>query len=149
MATTSKKGSVIGTVVMAAVVLAAVYAAGLFDPSKKKEPKDDEVKVSVHASQTIANRGDKNVIVVVVINDKSLPPFYPMEERWDMPLVVKKGSSIGVGVWQFTSGVVSCAIRRDGRAVATDISKKTIPRTATITWADAIEQAAKCYYLAA
>ncbi len=133
---------------MAAVVLAAIYGAGLFDPSKKKEPKDDEVRVSVHASQTVAGRGDKNVIVIVIVNDKALPPFYPTDERWDMPLIVKKGSSVGVGVWQTSEGSVACAIRRDGKAVSTGISAKMIPPNSSVTAKEAVDKAAKCYYLA-
>jgi hypothetical protein len=138
-----------GTLAAVALILAAIYGVGLFDPSKKKDkPGDGEVAVSVHASQTVANRGDKNVIVIVVVNDKALPPFYPSDERWDMPLVVKKGSSVGVGVWQFTQGSVACAIRRDGRAVSTDISTQVSKPNTVLTPEQAVQAAAKCYYLA-
>lgn len=138
-----------GTLVTIALVVAVVYSVGLFDPSKKRDqPRDDEVRVSVHASQTVAGRGDKNVIVIVIVNDKALDPVYPMEERWDMPLIVKKGSSIGVGVWQISQGSVACAIRRDGRSVSTDISTKVIPQKIPLTSEEAVAKAAKCYYLA-
>lgn len=137
-----------GTLVAVAIILAAIYGVGLFDPSKRKDKVGDgEVALSVHASQTVAGRGTKDVVVIVIVNDKAMEPFYPTQERWDMPLVVKKGSSVGVGVWQLTQGSVACAIRRDGKAVSTDVTTKVISDGRNIGKQEAIALAAKCYYM--
>lgn len=135
-----------GTIITLALAALIIGGFNLFDPNKKKN--EDGIAVTLHSAQTLDGRGDKSVIVAVIVNDKTLGVFYPTEQTWTKAVVVHRGSSVGMGVWQLTPGTVSCAIRRNNSVVSNDLTSKVTPASVSITTKQAIETAAKCYYSA-
>jgi hypothetical protein len=137
-----------GTIATLAVIAALVGAVGFLDLSKKsKEPDEDASGITVHAAQTLDGRTKGGVIVIVIADGKALDPIYPDTNTWEMPVPVPKGASIGVGVWQTTTGTVSCAIRKNGRVVSNDLTSKLTPTRPPLPPDLAADLAAKCFYL--
>ena len=132
-----------GTFITLAIVAAVIAGFSFFDTHKKEEVP----VITIHAAQTLDGRFPRDVIVVVIVNDKPFGTFYPDLQTWDRPVNVPRGASVGLGVWQTSPGTVSCAIRRNGVVVSNDLTSKVTPKSASLSSQEAIARGAKCYYL--
>lgn len=110
-----------GTIATFAVLALAVALAGLVYPKINGHPRLDDRESNNFTLVVIFTNSPRGAGEVTVISTLNGAPNFtdrPTTSPKSWPMYVPPGSTITLGAWQSTPGLLSCTIRKNGQTVS-------------------------------